>query len=45
MCINATNYEGTKTLSAMGISNSTLVAKIPNLEHYQDFLNAGWTIS
>lgn len=45
MCINATSYTGTKTLSKLGITNATLIAKIPNLSNYQDFLNAGWTIN
>lgn len=46
MCINATGYTGTKTLSTLGISSSTLypASRIQALSHYQDFINAGWTI-
>lgn len=45
MCINATSYSGTKTLSTLGFrSTSYKVAKIQALPHYQDFINAGWTI-
>ena len=45
MCINATSYTGTKTLSAIGISSTTYpVSRIETLPHYQDFINAGWTI-
>lgn len=46
MCINATSYIGTKTLSTIGISNATNypVSRIEALPHYQDFIDAGWTI-
>lgn len=44
MCINATSFTGTKTLSHLGIG-STYTSRIPNLSNYQDFLDAGWTIS
>lgn len=45
MCINATNYTGTKTLSQLSISSSKYPAsKIQSLSNYQDFINAGWTI-
>lgn len=46
MCINATNYSGTKTLVALGINSATIypVSRIQALTHYQDFINAGWTI-
>jgi hypothetical protein len=46
MCIGATSYTGTKTLGQLGIySNSGYSAsRIRALPHYQDFVNAGWTI-
>ena len=45
MCIGATSYPGTKKLSTLAINNTFVnYAEIPNLPHYQDFLNAGWTI-
>lgn len=45
MCISATSYNSTKTLSYIGISNYTYpVSKIQSLSNYQAFLNAGWTI-
>lgn len=46
MCINATSYTDTKTLLYLGIqSKSTYpVSRIEALPHYQDFINAGWTI-
>lgn len=43
MCINATSYNGTKTLKQIGIS-SRYTARIQALPHYQDFIDAGWTI-
>lgn len=45
-CINATSYTGTKTLAQLGITNTTIypTSRIQALPHYQDFLNAGWTI-
>lgn len=46
MCINATGYTGQKMLSALGITNTSAypVSRIQALPHYQDFINAGWTI-
>lgn len=45
MCINATSYNGTKTLSQMGFNKYIYpVTRIQSLPHYQDFINAGWTI-
>ena len=46
MCINATSLTGvTKTLSMVGIQRSYYPAsRIQALPHYQDFLDAGWTI-
>ena len=46
MCINAVNYTGTKTLSTLGIANTTIypTSRIEALPHYQNFVNAGWTI-
>ena len=45
MCINATKYNGIKTLARLGFSvNDYSVEKIQSLPHYQDFINAGWTI-
>lgn len=45
-CINATSYTGTKTLAQLGITNTTIypTSRIEALPHYQDFLDAGWTI-
>ena len=45
MCINATSYTGTKTLAYIGISSTYYPSSlIQTLPHYQDFINAGWTI-
>ena len=45
MCINATSYTGTKTLQALSFNkNVQTVERIQALPHYQDFINAGWTI-
>lgn len=45
MCINATSYTGTKTLAYLGFNNTNYSAtRIQALSHYQDFINAGWTI-
>lgn len=45
MCINATAYTGTKTLKNLGLVKSSYpVSRIETLPHYQDFINAGWTI-
>lgn len=43
MCINATVYTGNKKLSQLGIS-TTYDTRIQALEHYQDFIDAGWSI-
>ena len=46
MCIGATSYTGTKTLSTLGIYTWNIPAsRIEALSNYQDFINAGWTIS
>lgn len=45
MCINATSYTGVKTLAKLGFnSNKYPVSRIQALPHYQDFIDAGWTI-
>lgn len=46
MCIAMPLMSGsTKTLSSIGISSSYYpVSRIQALPHYQDFINAGWTI-
>ncbi len=46
MCISATQYGGTKTLAYLGITDTTAYpsSRIQALPHYQDFINAGWTI-
>lgn len=46
MCINAVNYTNNKSLWAVGIRSEKHIAKsrIQALPHYQDFINAGWTI-
>lgn len=45
MCVGATAYTGAKTLQALGFSNSSYsAASWQALPHYQDFIDAGWTI-
>ena len=45
MCINASLYKKKKDLYSMGlISNYYPATTIQSLPHYQDFLDAGWTI-
>ena len=49
MCINATSYTGTKTLKTIGFQYTSMTSKYPAsrieaLPHYQDFIDAGWTI-
>ena len=45
MCANATSYTSTKTLAYMSLTSTFYPAsKIQSLPHYQDFINAGWTI-
>jgi len=45
MCINATSYTATKSLYAIGIKSTNYPhEKIQALPHYQDFINAGWSI-
>lgn len=45
MCINAKSYNSTKTLSSLRISSSEYpVSRIEALPHYQDFIDADWTI-
>ena len=45
MCINATSYARTKTLSYMGLSSSYYPSSmIQSLSNYQDFISAGWSI-
>ncbi len=45
MCINATSYTGTKTLRVIGFAAYYYpVSRIQALPHYQDFIDAGWTI-
>ena len=44
MCINATSYNGTKTLAYLGFQPRYYSAsRIEALSNYQDFINAGWT--
>lgn len=44
-CISATSFTGSKTLGYIGINSWAYPAsRIQALPHYQDFLNAGWTI-
>lgn len=47
MCINATSYTDTyKTLFRLALNNvPNLETRVPQLPHYQAFLDAGWTIS
>ena len=45
MCINATSYTGSKTLATLGFNATNYPAsRIEALTHYQDFIDAGWTI-
>lgn len=46
MCIKTTSYTGTKTLAGIGVSNPTAfpASRIEALPHYQDFIDAGWTM-
>lgn len=45
MCINATSYTETKTLNYIGFNSvEQKASKIQALPHYQDFIDAGWTI-
>ena len=49
MCINAASYTGTKTLKTIGFQYTNMTSKYPAsriraLPHYQDFIDAGWTI-
>lgn len=48
MCINTTNkYINTKTFGSMGFKNNASrypASRIQALPHYQDFIDAGWTI-
>ena len=45
MCIKATFYSSTKTLVRLGFSSTDYPAsRIQALPHYQDFIDAGWTI-
>lgn len=42
MCINATSFEGTKTLRHLGLSQ-TQITVCQGLSNYEDLLAAGWT--
>lgn len=42
MCINATNYTGTKTLQQLGLT-STQATTCQGLSNYSSFISAGWT--
>lgn len=44
--ISATSYTGTKTLASIGSWSSSIypASRWQALPHYQDFINAGWTI-
>lgn len=42
MCINSTNYTGTKTLSTLGL-NTTQKEICETLSNWTEFVNAGWT--
>lgn len=44
MCIGASLYTGTKSLSTIGIDYSTYSSRIQELSSYQDFVSAGWSI-
>lgn len=38
------NYTASKTLSNMGFNSNIAASRIQALPHYQDFIDAGWTI-
>ena len=42
MCINATRYTGTKTLSHLGLT-SEQATRCESLSNYTSFVNAGWS--
>ena len=45
ICISATSFTGTKTLSHIGIKSWYYPSSyVQNLPSYQDFIDAGWTI-
>lgn len=46
MCINATKYTGTKTFQYVSgqTGGNYPATRIQALPHYNDFINAGWTI-
>lgn len=45
MCANTTKYTRTKTLADLGFTSANYsTARIQALPHYQDFVNAGWSI-
>lgn len=45
MCINASSYNGTKKLTQFQLPRNYYPAsRIQALPHYQDFIDAGWTI-
>lgn len=44
MCIGATSYTGTKSLTTLGIDSNRYSSRIQGLSNYQAFTNAGWTI-
>jgi surface protein len=45
-CVTATSFTGRKTLTELGFSDNITypVSRIEALPHYQDFVNAGWSI-
>ena len=46
MCINATSYTGTKKLQYIGLASAYFPeSRLQTLSNYQDFLNAGWTLT
>lgn len=42
MCINATSYQGTKTLATLGLT-SAQATTCQDLSNYADFVAAGWS--
>ena len=43
-CISAVNYNGTKTFRGLTASTYYTAERLQALPHYQDFIDAGWTI-
>lgn len=45
LCTTATSFTGIKSLQNLGITTGDNYDNIPNLSNYQEFLDAGWTLT